>query len=244
MRLYDAVKGGNLSVLTDIAKLEGRPLVSREKPMPPPAQPRKQKGAPNCQDGIRKNETLKKSTEPARQDAAPTTAEAGPSRGIGKARRGGIAQGPNRASSATVAAEPPRPQAKQTARRSAAWAARGRIAFSSSSAPRVKSTGLAIEADYMDYYDTDTDSDSVKDEDGYDDEKPRDLAPLGLLNGTYSIISDNIRSQWLHVGNNFELTLTLGGNRLWVKFDLGIVKGVMLFDERPRQSSHQPLRFI
>ncbi|KFA68065.1 hypothetical protein S40285_02569 [Stachybotrys chlorohalonatus IBT 40285] len=209
------------------------------------ARPKDKKGAPkSAKTESVKNQTPKKSTEPARQDAALTATEAGPSRGIGKARRGGIAQGPSRASSTTVAAEFPRPRTKQTARRSGAWAARGRIASSSSSAPREKSIGSAIEADYMDYYDTDTDSDNVKDEDGYDDEKPRDLAPLGLLNGTYRIISDNILSQWPHVGNNFELTLTLEGNRLWAKFDLGIVEGVMLFDERPRQSSHEPVRCV
>jgi hypothetical protein len=43
--------------------------------------------------------------------------------------------------------------------------------------------------------------------------------------------------------DDLELTLTLAGNELWGRFNLGVYEGVLRFDERPMRSSHDRLYF-
>ncbi|KAK6845078.1 hypothetical protein PG995_015188 [Apiospora arundinis] len=73
---------------------------------------------------------------------------------------------------------------------------------------------------------------------------PVSLKSLGLLNGRYDIDCPYVAGEWPHVGDDFELVLTLAGTSLWGHFDLGIVEGVFLLDQRPFESSHDELNFI
>ncbi|KAI1281621.1 hypothetical protein F5Y07DRAFT_395468 [Xylaria sp. FL0933] len=78
--------------------------------------------------------------------------------------------------------------------------------------------------------------------DDYDDPpSPPSLGPLGLLNGRYDIFSNEANDQW--GCKDFDLVLTLSGRELWGKFDLGIVGGIMRFDERPWESSDDSVPF-
>ncbi|XXG97185.1 RNA polymerase II subunit 3 [Hypoxylon texense] len=64
---------------------------------------------------------------------------------------------------------------------------------------------------------------------------------LGLLNGSYTIDPPDNRAV---VGNGpFSLVLTLRGDTLWGKFDLGLFRGVLYFGERPRRASGEPVLF-
>ncbi|KAK8025610.1 hypothetical protein PG990_003433 [Apiospora arundinis] len=73
---------------------------------------------------------------------------------------------------------------------------------------------------------------------------PVSLKSLGLLNGRYDIDCPYVAGEWPHVGDDFELVLTLAGTSLWGHFNLGIVEGVFLLDQRPFESSHDELNFI
>ncbi|KAI2632060.1 hypothetical protein GGR54DRAFT_15514 [Hypoxylon sp. NC1633] len=159
------------------------------------------------------------------------------------ARRGGIHQGSSRGSPAPAPMSSPgfRPRTKQTARRSGAWSARGpgRGIATSSSPPdpwhsnsRNDGNGSDVKREY-------SDSDDEKFE---PDDHDIELQPLGLLNGRYSIRCPYVVEQW--GPSPFSLILTLSGNGLWARFELGVVSGVMRFDQRPWQSSHDPVDFI
>ncbi|KAI0518410.1 hypothetical protein F5B22DRAFT_60876 [Xylaria bambusicola] len=151
------------------------------------------------------------------------------------ARRGGISQGPSRGSTSTAEAATTAPYpAKQTARRGGNWARRGRI--SSSSAFESHKDFDEPPPPYQEYDDND-------DSDDDDDSPPpsSSLGSLGLLNGRYDIFSREVNDQWGH--EDFDLVLTLSGNKLWGKFDLGIVTGILHFDERPWESSDEPVPF-
>ncbi|KAI1428730.1 hypothetical protein F5Y12DRAFT_628889 [Xylaria sp. FL1777] len=67
------------------------------------------------------------------------------------------------------------------------------------------------------------------------------LPPLGLLNGRYDIFSNEANDQWGF--DDFDLVLTLSGRELWGKFDLGIVSGILHFDERPWGPSEDRVPF-
>ena len=69
------------------------------------------------------------------------------------------------------------------------------------------------------------------------------MATLGLLNGRYDISSEEVTGQWPFLGSEFELVLTLAGSSLWGSFDLGVITGVLYFEERPRSSSHDRVWF-
>ncbi|KAI0194783.1 hypothetical protein EV127DRAFT_333307 [Xylaria flabelliformis] len=141
------------------------------------------------------------------------------------ARRGGISQGPGRGSTSTAgtpATDRP-PRTKQTARRSGAFAARGRIPTSSASDLN---------------YDSDEPPPPYSEYDCDDDDS---LEPLGLLNGRYNISSNEVTGQWGH--DDLDLVLTLSGRELWGKFDLGIISGILHFNERPWESSHDRVPF-
>jgi hypothetical protein len=163
------------------------------------------------------------------------------------ARRGGISQGPSRSTTVSSSAKPSRPM--QTARRSNAFMARGRLP--------------APVQNYGDYDDDSSDDkqrydndDRHDNDDGYDrpppayseyqddDDDDQPLGPLGLLNGRYEIDSPYVTGNWNHYDeDDFSLILTLAGQSLWGSFDLGIYEGVLRFDVRPYQSSHDRVHF-
>lgn len=186
------------------------------------------------------------------------------------ARRGGISQGPSRGTPSTAAAtSPPRLRTKQTARRSAPFM-RGRMR---TPPPRVVlPSGIFNDYPFPDspppYSEYPEDHDSSGDDDSDDSDEDNDdwgvenrdvsgshsidpdidpnkpLLPLGLLNGDYDISSRYIASEWPDIGSDLSLTLTLDGPRLWGRFDLGAIEGVLLINERPRESSVRRVPFI
>lgn len=167
------------------------------------------------------------STTPAApSSSAPTSAT--PTARKQTARRGGIHQGPSRGS-ATAASSTPQPRRIQTARRGRDWQSRGRASGSDSPPPP-----------YREHADDDYSSGYNRPDDD-DDDDDLELRSLGLLNGRYKIDCPYVTRQWGH--RNFELIFTLSGSELWGRFKLGVVSGVMRFDERPWQSSHEALDF-
>ncbi|KAI8947418.1 hypothetical protein F4801DRAFT_512711 [Xylaria longipes] len=162
------------------------------------------------------------------------------------ARRGGVSQGPSRGSTSTTGTATDRaPRPIQTARRSGAFVARGRIPTSSA-----YDSNNDFDEPPPPYSEYDRSDDSRRYDSGirYDDSdrsdgppSPASLEPLGLLNGRYEIFSHEVNDQWGH--DDFDLVLTLSGRELWGKFDLGIVSGILHFDERPWESSHDCLPF-
>ncbi|KAJ4011134.1 hypothetical protein NW752_007332 [Fusarium irregulare] len=139
--------------------------------------------------------------------------------------RGGAAIAPGRSASTSEPARPPR--TKQTARRGGAIAARGRIPVPSG-----------------DFDDSPPPYSEFRDHsDGNSDEDDDELAPLGLLNGDYYFVSSDVTEQWDYDLDELEFTLTLAGNELWGRFNLGVYEGVLRFDERPMRSSHDRLYF-
>ncbi|KAI0426611.1 hypothetical protein F5Y09DRAFT_345502 [Xylaria sp. FL1042] len=183
------------------------------------------------------------------------------------ARRGGISQGPSRGSTSTTPTAAGGPyRTKQTARRSGAFVARGRIPSSSAfDSNRDFDEPPPPYREYDDYDDSDhfsndsrydssdnyddSDRHSTKSDytdtnnyDDYDDPPPPPpLEPLGLLNGRYNIFSNEANDQW--GCKDFDLVLTLSGRELWGKFDLGIISGILRFDERPWESSDDCVPF-
>ncbi|KAF6519747.1 hypothetical protein HZS61_016164 [Fusarium oxysporum f. sp. conglutinans] len=130
-------------------------------------------------------------------------------------------------------AEETHPDGQQvTARRSGAFAARGRIPAPSGydDAP----------PPYSEFPDQDYSSDENNSSDDVDEVS---LAPLGLLNGDYEVESLDVSEQWDFDPDEFQLTLTISGNRLWGRFNLGVYEGVLLFEERPMRSSHDRVWF-
>lgn len=69
------------------------------------------------------------------------------------------------------------------------------------------------------------------------------LEALGLLNGAYDFRSETVKDEWARLSCDLSLTFTLEGNKLWGKFDLGIVDGIMHFQQRPGKSSHDRVPF-
>ncbi|KAF5554069.1 hypothetical protein FNAPI_6541 [Fusarium napiforme] len=132
--------------------------------------------------------------------------------------------------------EPLRFATPQTARRGGSFAARGRIPAPSNydDAP----------PPYSEFPYQDGISISSSDEDnGSDDVVEVSLAPLGLLNGDYEVESRDVTKQWDFDPDEFQLTLTIAGNRLWGRFNLGVYEGVLLIEERPMRSSHDRVWF-
>ncbi|KAI0189447.1 hypothetical protein F4808DRAFT_34882 [Astrocystis sublimbata] len=153
-----------------------------------------------------------------------------------RARRGGLSQAPGRPATTTTSSASAAQQAPrriQTARRSGAFAALGgRV---SPPSPR----------GYNNDYDSYDESPPPKQERYSSSPSPPPTQPLGLLNGRYNVASQYITSQWNYPSHSFSLTLTLSGRSLWGKFDLGIVEGIMYFEERPWDSSaDETVRFI
>ncbi|KAI1033130.1 hypothetical protein LB505_010595 [Fusarium chuoi] len=163
-------------------------------------------------------------TEPAKQ---PRTKQTAP-RGNGSRR----STGPSRPTARDPSPEAPRFSKPQTARRGGAFTARGRIPAPSSydDAP----------PPYSEFPDQDYSSDENN---GSDDVGEVSLAPLGLLNGDYEVESLDVSEQWDFDPDEFQLTLTIAGNRLWGRFNLGVYEGVLVIEERPMRSSHDRVWF-
>ncbi|KAF4437599.1 hypothetical protein FACUT_5531 [Fusarium acutatum] len=163
-------------------------------------------------------------TEPVKQ---PRTKQTAP-RGNGSRR----STGPSRQTARDPSPEAPRFAKPQTARRGGSFTAQGRIPAPSGydDAP----------PPYSEFPDQDYSSDE---DNGSDDVDEVSLAPLGLLNGDYEVESVDVSEQWDFEPNEFQLTLTISGNRLWGRFNLGVYEGVLLFEERPMRSSHDRIWF-
>lgn len=170
------------------------------------------------------------------------------------ARRGGISQqgSTRQTANGASASETPRSRTIQTARCS-----RGRGAPRSRGPSRLSprrdhddAPPPYTEFDYGSddrYYPDDRGSSDGFDQEDEDDDAyglSGNLSPLGLLNGCYEVTSADVSDQWSHYDEDaFDLVLTISGTRMWGRFDIGVVRGVMLFDERPRESSDDKVRF-
>lgn len=80
--------------------------------------------------------------------------------------------------------------------------------------------------------------------DGGESSAHRELRPLGLLNRMWEVDCPYIEREWGYAcrqGLNF--VLTQQGERIWARFDFGILTGVMLLKSRPCASSCEPLEF-
>ena len=178
------------------------------------------------------------------------------------ALRGGHSQGPGRGAAPSSSASstsrqlPPNPR---RARRSGAFAARGRIAAPTSSlqggygggggdfdAPPPPYSEYDDGGKAREYHYISSDDD---DRHGYDyaydnEDDDIELRPLGLLNGRYTVYSPDVTETWGGwADEDFSLVLTLRGEELWGRFDLGVVRGVLQFERRPYQSSHERQEF-
>ncbi|PNP37188.1 hypothetical protein TGAMA5MH_10919 [Trichoderma gamsii] len=80
-------------------------------------------------------------------------------------------------------------------------------------------------------------------EDEIDKNDKAALAPLGALNGRYDISSPYVTNEWPDCGSDFELDLTISGSKLWGQSDLGLIEGLIYFEERPRRSSNKTVPF-
>ncbi|KAI0973121.1 hypothetical protein F4678DRAFT_427990 [Xylaria arbuscula] len=211
---------------------------AKDSPKPknkPASKPAREAPKPKASTASKKKPTTSTSATPVKKQTA---------------RRGGASQGPSRGSTSTADAATGGPyRTKQTARRGGAIAARGRIP-----SPRNPSPGGGFDEppppyrEYDDYDDSDHSSDSrgYSDRDGDSDDPdgpppPSSLGPLGLLNGRYDIFSREANDQW--GCDDFDLILTISGRQLWGQFDLGVVSGILHFDERPWESSDDRVRF-
>ncbi|KAI8958854.1 hypothetical protein F5Y11DRAFT_25536 [Daldinia sp. FL1419] len=170
------------------------------------------------------------------------------------ARRGGIHQGPSRASSSFSASSTPVPRGplgSYSARRGGSFAPSGRgpSSYRSSATPSPVKMELCSSDDEDKKYDSDDGyaynypADTLRSSfDPYDGAADADeLKPLGLLNGRYVVSSEYVTREWGH--DDFSLVFTLSGTELWGRFDFGIVSGVMRLPQRPWQSSTDWLSF-
>ncbi|KAK4214645.1 hypothetical protein QBC37DRAFT_145577 [Rhypophila decipiens] len=74
----------------------------------------------------------------------------------------------------------------------------------------------------------------------HDEDDDSLLSPLGLLNGRYEVrVNSPPEARDYKIDSG--IILTLDGNALWGKFEIGPLKGMFRLDHRPFQSSHQPL---
>ncbi|KAM0481758.1 hypothetical protein ACHAPX_003083 [Trichoderma viride] len=175
------------------------------------------------------SKSSEKDSAPARQYATKQTA-----------RRGSSSRASSRPEPASRAAPAPVPRVRQTARRGRPLTPRGRIQSS------YQGGGYN---DYADPFDEPPPpyEDSYEDEDAHEERhrpvQRASLTPLGLLNGRYDISSRSVEEEWPHYASGLDLVLTIAGSSLWGRFDLGIIEGVLYFEERPRKSSLDAVQF-
>ncbi|KAL7941000.1 hypothetical protein V8C42DRAFT_335855 [Trichoderma barbatum] len=172
--------------------------------------------------------SLQNSSTPTPRSTAKQTARRG-----GSSRASSRPQPATRALPAPTPASAPRP--KQMARRGALSAQRARAQPS-----HARSDGYSAYSDSFDEPPPPYDDDS---EDNSRFEETASLSPLGLLNGRYDISCPFVESEWPRYASGFRLVLTIAGSSLWGKFDLGIIEGVVYFEERPRSSSFDSIPF-
>ncbi|KAM0261107.1 hypothetical protein ACHAQJ_002368 [Trichoderma viride] len=267
MRLFDAVRGGALSVpssITDLEKRLKKEWMKRDKEGkkaekgPAPAVVPQAGSSRKSTTGKRKadvtvNVTVvtnaskntdstpppkKNTAKRAKTSASSETSTAPAPRYAVKqtARRGGSSRAPNRQDSAAArASSPPVFRTKQTARRSRPFTPRGRIQTS-----QLLGDGRG---DYAEPFDEPPPPYGDYSEEDRQPVGSSSLAPLGLLNGRYDISSHSVESEWPQYGSDLSLVLTLAGSSLWGGFDLGVIEGVMYFEERPRSSSFDTVPF-
>lgn len=185
--------------------------------------------APTPVKRAKTSESSEKGSAPARQYATKQTA-----------RRGSTSRASSRPEPASRPAPAPAPRVRQTARRSRPLAPRGRIQSS------YQGGGYN---DYADPFDEPPPpyEDSYEDEDAHEERhrpvQRASLTPLGLLNGRYDISSRSVEEEWPHYASGLDLVLTIAGSSLWGRFDLGIIEGVLYFEQRPRKSSLDAVQF-
>lgn len=263
MRLFDAVRDGDLSVPSHITDLEKKlkkewakqdkeekkaakavgPTVVPKVEAPQKSTTRKRKADATVNVTINANSPGNSASSAPKSKASKRTKTSAASENSAAtmpkqtARRGGSSRASSRPEPATRAspAPAPAPRTKQTARRSRPFALQGRIPSS-----QVQSGGYDDPADSFDgppppYGD-------------YSDENSRfdgtaSLSPLGLLNGRYDIICPFVESEWPRYASELSLVLTIAGSSLWERFDLGVIEGVMYFHQRPRASSFYRIPF-
>jgi hypothetical protein len=156
------------------------------------------------------------------------------------ARRGGISRTPSRQEPVPRTSPAPVPRENYFARRSRPFNPRGRIQSS------YQGGGYN---DYMDPFDEPPPpyQENYEDQDSHEDKhrsvQRANLTPLGLLNGRYDISSRSVNKDWPNYASGLSLVLTIAGSSLWGKLDLGILEGVLYFEERPRRSSLEAMSF-
>ncbi|KAL7894224.1 hypothetical protein HDV63DRAFT_272176 [Trichoderma sp. SZMC 28014] len=263
MRLFDAVRQGTLSVPLPIVDLERKlkkewTKLDREnkkaaKPVEAVASsqagPSRKTSTGKRKADVTVNVTINTDTSGG---IAPTTAKRAKTSGPSEkslaparqyatkqtARRGTISRASTRQEPASRTAPGPVPRVRQFARRSRPFTPHGRIQSS------YQGGGYSDHADpfdeppppYEDSY-----------EEGYEGRHRLDqtasLTPLGLLNGRYDISSHSVEEEWPQYASGLSLVLTLAGSSLWGRFDLGVIEGVLHFEERPRKSSLDEVQF-
>lgn len=267
MRLFDAVRQGTLSVpppITNLEKKLKKEWTKREREdrkkgtkglgavaalqagLSQKATTRKRKAdvtvnvtintnvpesiAPTTAKRAKTSASSEKGSTPARQSTTKQTA-----------RRGGSSRASSRQEPTPRTSSAPVPRVRHMARRSRPFTPRGRIQSSTHQG-----------GGYSDYTESFNEppppyQDSYEDQDDYaENHRPvqrASLAPLGLLNGRYDISSHSVDEQWPQYASGLNLVLTLAGSSLWGGFDLGLVEGVMHFEERPRTSSLDAVPF-
>ncbi|KAJ5978204.1 hypothetical protein N7501_001546 [Penicillium viridicatum] len=73
---------------------------------------------------------------------------------------------------------------------------------------------------------------------------PRTLKnPLGLLNGTYKVLSSDIANQWDVVPEALTLSLRLNGREIWGEYKFEMFEGILWMPERPMRPSFARIPF-
>lgn len=64
-------------------------------------------------------------------------------------------------------------------------------------------------------------------------------APLGLINGIYTLSCPTVSQEWrsFHPDDDLTLTISLSGTTVWGAYDLGIFTGIIFLPNRPYQAS-------
>ncbi|KAL6861940.1 hypothetical protein J3F83DRAFT_216200 [Trichoderma novae-zelandiae] len=265
MRLFDAVRGGSLSVplhLTELEQKLKKEWTKRDRDEKKAAKAASLKAAPRAEASTARkrkaevtvNVTVNTSATAATASASKRTKTSAssaddsapaPPRFATKqtARRGpgwrapGRAEPVRRASPSPAPAPSSVPRTMQTARRGRPFAPRGRIESSQAQTSEHGGSDFATSSD-----------EAPPPYEEYSEPNNRfdgnSLSPLGLLNGRYDISSPYVESEWPMYGSDFSLVLTIVGSSLWGRFDLGVIEGVLYIEQRPRASSLENIAFV
>lgn len=180
--------------------------------------------------------TAKRATGAA---AASSSSPANVTKSKASARRGGGASsGPSRSLLTTDAGPGFVPRTKQTARRSGAFMARGRIPYAQSIEDYYHYDPMDLDED-----DSQPDISNSERDDGDSEDDDSDCGFIEVLPGRYSITCPYVSSEWPDYGSSFLLKLALDESSVWGTFDLGVISGVMRFDEIPQGRSHECIPF-